>query len=207
VSRPQDRDGLDEAISHLRKSLNPEFWIDETHLHRKHGEQVFNAEKEAVEALAGMMKDPRCTVPDSVLRGFIDRIVRADRLLAVVAIQDAAKAGADQKKLAPAREQVAKGDEQAARAKYDAAIDHYRAAWHHALHLTVHVIGRVVRGGLHLEFSAFPGETYAIEASTNLTDWITLGIGKVSDDGLVRFEDAPSGKFKVRFYRAKLLSQ
>src|SRR5262249_44262753 len=36
---------LDAAINHLRISLTPAFWLDQTHLVRRHGETVFHEEK------------------------------------------------------------------------------------------------------------------------------------------------------------------
>jgi len=92
-----------------------------------------------------------------------------------------------------------------AKEDYDAGIDRYRNAWDHAMRLNIKLVGHVVNGKLRLEFPGMTGETYAIEASTNLTDWITIGISTVETDGRFQFEHVPSGKHNIQFYRAKLL--
>ena len=58
----------------------------------------------------------------AALQGFIDRIVEADRLLAVVAIADAT--GANPKDIARANKELDKGDSENANGHYDHAIDH-----------------------------------------------------------------------------------
>lgn len=57
-------------------------------------------------------------------------------------------------------------------------------------------------GGLfHVCVAAGGGEYYRIEASSNLTDWETLGTGTVSD-GAVHFVDPDVQALPYRFYRA-----
>jgi hypothetical protein len=131
VTDKQDGDKLDEAIKHLTKSLDPDLWIDGSHPEPKHGEKVFNEEKDAVNKLRELIKDQKSTIPDATLQDFIDPLVGADRQLAVVAIADAA--GGDPKDIAKANEELAKGDSEAADGKYTDAIEHYRNAWKHAL--------------------------------------------------------------------------
>ncbi|PYQ47078.1 MAG: hypothetical protein DMF59_19845, partial [Acidobacteria bacterium] len=58
---------------------------------------------------------------------FINRIVKADRLLAVVIINEAA--GRD---VVKARDELSKGDDDVAAAKYESGIEHYRNAWNQA---------------------------------------------------------------------------
>ena len=204
ISRTRDRDTLDDAISHLRESLNPHFWADETHLDRRYGVRVFNEEQAAVRLLTEILQDKRSTIPDTMLQAFIHRVVKADRLLAVVAIQDAARAGADTGKLSGAWRDLARGDEEAARGKYDLAIECYQHAWNGAIHVSTRLIIRRINGSQYLELPALPGEKYDIEASTNLTDWATLARGTAGPDGLIRFEDQSARDNRVRFYRAKL---
>ena len=55
------------------------------------------------------MGSKKCPVDPAVLQGFIDRIVKCDRLLAIISIQDAAAAGLNPKKVAEDLAMVAKG--------------------------------------------------------------------------------------------------
>jgi len=127
VTDKQDGNKLDEAIKHLTKSLTPSWWIDDAHLQVKEGEKVFNEEKDAVNQLRDLIKNKKSSIADTALQPFVDRIVEADRLLAVVAIADAA--GGDPKDIAKANEELGKGSAEAALGKYDSAIEHYRNAW------------------------------------------------------------------------------
>jgi hypothetical protein len=127
----KDRHMLDEAIKHLTKSLNPDLWVDDTHLQAKHGEKVFNEEKDAVVKLLELMKDKKSTIPDATLQVFIDQLVGADKALALVAIE--AAAGGDAKKIAKANEELGKGDARALDGKFADAIEHYRNAWKRAI--------------------------------------------------------------------------
>jgi uncharacterized repeat protein (TIGR02543 family) len=133
VTDKGDLNKLDEAIKHLTKSLDPELWADETHLQTKHGEKVFNEEKDAVVKLVELMKDKKSTIPDATLQGFIDRLVNADRLLVSAAIHDVVTAGGDPKKINKANEELSKGDARALDGKFVDAIEHYRNAWNHAI--------------------------------------------------------------------------
>ena len=131
VTDKQDGKKLDEAIKHLTKSLEPELWVSETRLNPKHGEKVFQEEKDAIVKLLDLMKDKKSTIPVATLQGFINRLVNADRLLASGAINDAA--GGDVKKIDKANEELDKGDARVADNHFTDAIEHYRNAWKHAL--------------------------------------------------------------------------
>jgi parallel beta-helix repeat protein len=131
VTDKQDGRKLDEAIKHLTKSLDLELWIDETHLQTKHGDKVFNEEKDTVVKLLELLKDKKSTIPDATLQGFIDRLVSADKLLASTAISDAA--GGNAKKIDKANEELGKGDARILDGKFTDAIEHYRNAWKQAI--------------------------------------------------------------------------
>jgi len=73
--------------------------------------------------LRALINDTKSTVPDEIVQGFIDRIMEADRLLAVVAIAGSTK------NIAKAIVELGKGDSEYARGRYDHAIDHYKNAW------------------------------------------------------------------------------
>jgi hypothetical protein len=132
VTDKGDGKKLDDAIDHLGKSLAPDTWVDGITLNPKHGERVFNEEKDAVVKLAELVKDKKSAIPDATLQGFINRLLSADRALASVAIKDAIGMGGDAKKIDKANEELGKGDAKAADNKFADAFEHYRNAWKHA---------------------------------------------------------------------------
>lgn len=131
LTTKEDGKKLDEVIKHLTKSLESELWVGETRLDPKHGEKVFQEEKDAVVKLLELIKDKKSTIPDATLEGFINRLVSADKLLASTAISDAA--GGDAKKIDKANDELSKGDARAEDGKFVDAIEHYRNAWNHAV--------------------------------------------------------------------------
>jgi hypothetical protein len=204
-ARPGDLVHLNQAIKHLSNSLQPQLWLDQTHLNLSRGEQAFNEESAAVQELWLLLMSKQTAVPAALLQNFIDRIVRADRLLAAVAIHDATAAGADPRRLAQARRELAQGDEQISNRQYPPGLDHYRNAWKQAKHLTVQLTVQLLKSRLHLEAAAFAGETYVIETSTNMLDWTTLGIATANSEGLLQFDTSRANTSNIRFYRARLL--
>ena len=201
VTDPDAGRQLDEALEHLTQSLAAELWVDQTHLERKHGEKVFHEEKEAVKMLCELIKSNESGIPDAVLQGFVERIFRADRLLASVAIQEAVTAGVAQKKIDQARSFLAKGDAETGDDKGYKGIEDYRNAWTHALHAKVFLPTALANGHRHLEVWAAPGERVTLQASANLADWVTLGTGTANVEGVVTFEDADAGRHRARYYR------
>jgi len=59
-------------------------------------------------------------------------------------------------------------------------------------------------GQFHFQLNGLSGRNYRIDASTNLTAWVTLGTNTAFGGNFV-FTDTNSPSFKVRFYRAVLL--
>ena len=117
----------------LRASLATALWIDQTHVEANLGGMVFQREKQAVQKLDELLKSKQSKLPKATLRDFIDRLVGADRLLAVVALDEAETAGANPKQLALASRQLARGDELVAGGRFSDAIEAYRIAWMEAL--------------------------------------------------------------------------
>ena len=126
---------FDYAILNLHNSLNPDYWIDQTHLQPKYGNAAMNEEKLAAKELGVIMDSKKCPVDPAILEGFIDRILKSDRLLAIISIDEASLAGLDARKIAEALVTVTLGDEAAAAGHYANAVEHYRNAWRHVLHL------------------------------------------------------------------------
>src|SRR6185295_11238689 len=118
---------LDEAIRALDRSVAPARWRDDERPQASAGLGVFEDEKTAVAKLGELQRDGHGALDSALLQGLIDRIVAADRALAVVAIADAE--GGDSRTLAQALEELRKGDRDAAKGAAQSAIDHYRNAW------------------------------------------------------------------------------
>ncbi len=57
-------------------------------------------------------------------------------------------------------------------------------------------------GNLQLEFASDTNAGFGILASTNLTDWLSIGWGFTDTNGLLFFEDTNAVIFPRRFYRA-----
>src|SRR5207237_528105 len=107
VTRPQDGIALDAAILSLSNSLAPGLWTDETHLNQSRGQEAFQREKDAVTKLLSPQVGG---ISASELQSMLDRILKSSRLLAVVAIRDATKAGAAQRKMVQANQDLIQGD-------------------------------------------------------------------------------------------------
>jgi uncharacterized repeat protein (TIGR03803 family) len=193
---------LDAAIRCLRASLNPAAWIDETHLERKIGVQVFIDENLAVNQLVDILKDKHNQISGTVLQEMIARMIRADRLLASVAIQEAVTAGESPKKINQAEKFLANGDADVRDNKRPNAIEDYGHAWARVLHSVIFTPIHLPNGYARFEIQCAPGETVKIQASSNLVDWTTIGTGSASSDGIVTFEDSEAGKYPSRYYRA-----
>lgn len=212
-------DKLDDAIKHFGRSLNSELWIDETHPQHRHGSRVFHEERKAVEALEDLRNEGHrdddddddddgdhddgniCSVPDSVLLGFIQRIVSADRLVAELAIQEAQAAGTKPKKIERARRSLARGDAATAKGEYSEAIDRYRQAWDEARPVRIHRMERLPGGDVHLEFIAFEPVAHTIQASSNAVNWTNIGRARPNSEGVGTFVDLNGGRYPTRFYR------
>ncbi len=133
VRDEDDGEGLDEAIVKLRDSLNAAFWIDQVHLQKKNGQEVFEKEKESVENLQKLLKEQKSAISDTLLRGFIDRMVKVDRLLAEIAISEAIAAHGRPQEIADAQQELARGDAAVAAGKFARAIERYGEAWEHSV--------------------------------------------------------------------------
>jgi hypothetical protein len=175
--------------------------VDDNHLVPKLGQAVFQNEKDTANKLGDLIGDNRSEVPGATLRSFIERLGQADRILAVLSVDEAELSGGNPRKIEEDREEIAKGDADAVAGRPENAIEHYCNAWRHAVHLQVHSALQVASGHAHLKFLAFPHERYMLQASTDLVNWTTLSTVTASEDGVIDYDDAGSANQNVRFYR------
>jgi len=201
VTDKDDGEELDEAIEALTESLDPGLWVDQNHLERKHGEKVFDKEKESVKELCELIGHNDSHLHVATLQGFIDRMFQADRLLATTAIEEAAAAGVAKKKLDQARKELAQGDADAADSKCGNGIEHYKNAWKNAVHAKASPPAHLVTGQHQLEILGEPGERLTIQASVNMVDWVTLGTCTLDGEGVATFVDTDATRYAVRYYR------
>jgi len=87
-----------------------------------------NQAHEAVVKLSGLLKKPETQHRSNTLQGFIDRIVSAEQLVALTAIDDAARLGGDAGLIARAKDALAAGDARAA-TNPSRALVFYEKAW------------------------------------------------------------------------------
>jgi len=114
-------------------SLDSTLWIDQTHIERETGQEVFQTEKNALNKLSQLSKGTTNPLPGVVLQGIFEQILRADRLLGSVAVEDAIDAGVSGKKIVEAQAELAAGDAEAANGRFEQAIERYREAWQRAV--------------------------------------------------------------------------
>jgi hypothetical protein len=191
---------LDAAIAHLTSSLSGELWIDELRLQRKHGDRVFQQGLSAVRNLCQLARTGRSSLSQGVLQDFVDRMVQADRLLAVVAIEDAISAGVRPQKIEQAERWIARGDADAADEFCRGGLQEYRQAWKRVARPAVAPVLQP-DGRVRLEIAAEPGERLVIQTSSNLRDWVTLGRCIIDQEGSTRFQDPEARSHGARFYR------
>ena len=127
--RDDERRTFDLAVRFLAASLNSRFWADETHLQPSAGNLAISEEALTVQQLEELMRSRRGPAPTDALHGFIQRVVKSDRLLAVVSVEDATRSGAKPRRIQQAWLEVSKGDAHASAGHYSEAIEHYGNAW------------------------------------------------------------------------------
>jgi len=69
------------------------------------------------------------------------------------------------------------------------------------VHLKVKCVIDPVSRKMQLEFVGAGNQVYAIEASTNLVDWVKVGTCTADAAGNVKYADPGASKHSARFYR------
>ena len=122
-----DSNKMTQVVKKLTASLAPELWVDGNHVDPKKGEQVFNAEKDAIGQLMNLERGG--SIPVATLQGMIDTLDHADRILAEDALADAIAASGDPHKIADAQDQLARAADDLTAGHFDTAVEHYKQAW------------------------------------------------------------------------------
>ncbi len=150
---------LKKAVRDLQRSLDSELWLDGSHLDPKKGCKVFAHERRAIKGLKKSLRDTEkgkkdALSPEAVLAvmASIDDLVMADRLLALVIIEEVGAAPAldDPKRqrkvdreLSKAEKELARGDEHRDSGDPKKAVQHYRKAWQRAVRAMEHQLRAV----------------------------------------------------------------
>lgn len=116
-------------------ALDEGLWIGPVHLQPKKGDKVFIEVKGAVRSLLDLMENGNGSLSGATLLDFVNRLARAARMQATIAIGEAVAANGVPREIARANEELVKGDGDVAvePAKFESAITHYREAWDHAV--------------------------------------------------------------------------
>ena len=93
------------------------------------GRSAYDYEASAVAKLAKQMqRNPRSSLGRR-LRVDIERFLKSDRLLSLIAIEDAARTNTNPSLLSAARRALILGDYEESRGQYSEGITYYRKAW------------------------------------------------------------------------------
>ena len=133
LTNQDDKGKLTEAITRLSNSLQAALWLDDNRLKSKESSSVFDEEKETVKKLMELIKSKKGVISDAILQGFITRLTRDDRQLALVIINESITANGNASDITKANDELGKGDADITAGKYDTAIEHYLSAWKAAL--------------------------------------------------------------------------
>jgi hypothetical protein len=168
---------------------------------------VFDLERAVVGDLVNLINWGGSGIPGPTLQNLVDRLVRADRLLAVVAIQEAVLAGVSPVVISNALVYVARGDEAALGGQTGVpdpagAITWYKKAWALTCRLCPPVV-TPLNGGkwMQIQFAGVPGQKYQVQASTDMIHWTTLPTITMGSSGTATYVDKNAYKYPGRFYR------
>jgi hypothetical protein len=126
TANKKDATRLQEIISSLDKSLDPDRWSsDGNHLVCNGGSSVIEMHHAAIIHLTAMLKDTSPGISDTLIRQWINVLLNIDRKLAQTSIDESTDAGV----ISDALAELAKGDSDVANGDFDNAVVHYKAAW------------------------------------------------------------------------------
>ena len=123
---PQERDlPIRTAINNLAAGLATNLWLSETQINRNGGAKVFEAEQIAVTSLSEAGR----TDVSEMVDGWMDRLVKSGRLLALVQLNAATNTAFERNELVPALTAFKEGDAFAQMRRYPMALKKYEIAW------------------------------------------------------------------------------
>ena len=122
---------LDSVINRLGLGILSAAWLDDNHLDAQTGAALFNFEKPIVPTLNRIA----AKVPRPILTNQLARLVRANRLLAEVAVDEAQRDGGPPAKIAALRRVIAQGDLDGASQRMRISVGRYQNAWKRAVRL------------------------------------------------------------------------
>jgi len=126
----RDRSRLDHAIAHLGSSLTSSRWIDGSHPRPgRAGVGVFEQEAAAVELLHDLGEHNRSGLSARRMSGYVNRLIRVDRALAVQATGEARVRHGNSGRVKRALASLTLGDKDFRQAHSVRAIRHYGDAW------------------------------------------------------------------------------
>jgi len=194
------------TIDSLIISLQTNRWVDQKHVVcDKPGSEVFDQERNVVACLTNLINWGGSGIPGAVLQNLVDRLVRADRLLAVVAIQEAVLAGVSPVIISNALVYVARGDEaalggQAGGPDPASAITWYKKAWALTCRVCPPVVTPLAGGKALIQFGGVPGQKYVIQTSTDMLNWVNLKTLTMGSSGTAQYTDTHASQ-NHQFYR------
>ena len=116
---------LDAVIRHAELALQPNCWVDDSHLAPGRGALVFNEDMESIKELSGLIEARAGVVSSAKLHEFIDRLLAADGTFAAVAIVNARSS----ERITEAQSEQRKANAEIDAGRYSSGIAHYKNVW------------------------------------------------------------------------------
>lgn len=120
---------LGNVTKSLTRSLADGLWVDDLHLKNKGGQAMFDQELSVVLWLSARLTQPSAPLTGDRLRTWLHRLVKSDRLLAVLELASVKKTPANSQQRSQAAKEIQRGDAALTGGNYLGAVQHYRSAW------------------------------------------------------------------------------
>jgi len=66
-------------------------------------------------------------------------------------------------------------------------------------------LGRPQAGSVTASLTGTPGQTYVLQATTDMVHWTAISTNTADENGLLTFIDTNAGNYRSRFYRSATL--
>ncbi|MCV0392436.1 MAG: hypothetical protein K5790_03960 [Nitrosopumilus sp.] len=130
---------IEDAITEIKKSLEPQLWIDESTLNHKEGKKVFDNEEKAIKKLDTILKDKKES--DEIKRKLIEiikKLLSSSKILINTAIDEYGAEVADEKtikKFEKTIKELEKADISLLEEDYVKTANHYGKVWKQIQHI------------------------------------------------------------------------